>query len=93
MTEAQQAKLFESFSQADVSTTRKYGGTGLGLAISRNLVEMMGGAIWAESRPGEGSTFRFTASFGLGKETARASFVPVPDLRGLKVLVVNDNAT
>ncbi len=93
LTEEQIGKLFQSFSQADTSTTRKYGGTGLGLTISQRLVEMMGGEIWVESAPGQGSHFHFTAAFGLGAEKARRHFVPASDLRGLKVLVVDDNAT
>jgi PAS domain S-box-containing protein len=93
MTAEQQAKLFQAFSQADTSTTRKYGGTGLGLTISKRLVNMMGGEIWTESEPGKGTAFNFTADFGLGKETVKRRFEPSPDLRGLKVLVVDDNAT
>jgi signal transduction histidine kinase/CheY-like chemotaxis protein len=89
MTEAQAAKLFQPFSQADSSTTRKYGGTGLGLTISKRLAEMMGGEIWVESEPGRGSTFSFTANF----EKAKKQYKPASELRGMKVLVVDDNAT
>ena len=87
----QQARLFRSFTQADSSTTRKFGGSGLGLAISRQLVEMMNGRIWLESEPGVGSTFTFEAEFGLGEQPAEAALLPSTDLRGLKVLVVDDN--
>ena len=94
MTPEQSARLFKAFTQADSSTTRKYGGTGLGLTISKRLVEMMHGEIWAESQAGEGSEFIFTAEFGLGsQEDKPRSMMPDPDLRGLKVLVVDDNAT
>jgi PAS domain S-box-containing protein len=93
LTKEQAGKLFQSFTQADTSTTRKYGGTGLGLAISKKLVNMMGGDIWVESDYGQGTTFSFTADFGLGKERAKKRFAPSTDLRGIKTLVVDDNAT
>jgi CheY-like chemotaxis protein len=93
MTAEQAAKLFQPFAQADSSTTRKYGGTGLGLTISKRLAEMMGGEIWVESESGRGSIFSFTANFGLGEEKAKKQYKPASELRGMKALVVDDNAT
>jgi PAS domain S-box-containing protein len=93
MTREQQAKLFQSFSQADTSTTRKYGGTGLGLAISKQLVEMMGGQIGVESEPGVGSTFKFTVTLGIGQGAEEKTFETVPDLRARHAIVADDNPT
>jgi signal transduction histidine kinase/DNA-binding NarL/FixJ family response regulator/HPt (histidine-containing phosphotransfer) domain-containing protein len=89
--------VFDRFSQADSSTKRKYGGTGLGLAISSQLAAAMGGRMWAESEPGKGSTFHFTARFRMGEETGEfdptstQEIVAAIDLKGMKVLLAEDN--
>jgi ABC-type amino acid transport substrate-binding protein/DNA-binding response OmpR family regulator/nitrogen-specific signal transduction histidine kinase/HPt (histidine-containing phosphotransfer) domain-containing protein len=93
MTQKQCGKLFKAFSQADTSTTRKYGGTGLGLTISKQLVNMMEGDIRVESEPGKGSSFIFTASFSLGEKREKPFLKPTADLLGLPVLLIDDNST
>ncbi|UCD32097.1 MAG: response regulator [Desulfobacterales bacterium] len=89
----QKKRLFDAFTQADTTTTRKFGGTGLGLAISKKLVNRMKGEIWVDSEPGKGSTFGFTAQFGLGQEKTEIRFSPSPDLTGMQTLVIDDNST
>jgi two-component system sensor histidine kinase/response regulator len=92
LTQAQMGQLFQSFQQADTSTSRRYGGTGLGLAIARRLAELMGGEVGVSSRPGEGSTFWFTARLGC----SRASVPMAPPVSGpvdARLLVVDDNAS
>jgi len=88
-----QNEIFNAFSQADGSTTRKYGGTGLGLSISKQLCEMLGGEIGVESQTGEGSVFRFTVRMGKQPDSVMTAPIPPCGLQGLRVLVVDDNAS
>jgi two-component system, cell cycle response regulator len=93
LTPEQRERLFQSFTQADTSTTRRYGGTGLGLAISRQLIEMMGGEIGVESEPGVGSVFFFTLPLEEQPVGAPATPELPADLKKLRALIVDDNAT
>ncbi|MBF0226132.1 MAG: response regulator [Desulfobacterales bacterium] len=92
MTQEQILKLFNSFQQADTSTTRKFGGTGLGLAISKKLVEMMGGEIGVESNYGKGSNFFFTAKFNIQASIKTEQLIP-KNHKGMRVLIVDDSMT
>ncbi|NDY72953.1 histidine kinase [Desulfobacter hydrogenophilus] len=93
LSEEDQLRLFQPFSQADESTTRKYGGTGLGLAISKQLVELMGGEISCSSQPGQGAEFRFTLTCKKASTTSIVAAVPALELQGVRGLIIDDNAT
>jgi signal transduction histidine kinase/DNA-binding response OmpR family regulator len=91
ITPEQQKKIFQSFEQAESSTTRKYGGTGLGLAISKSIVEQMGGSIWVESEAGKGSTFTFTIQAQRGRDEKRGLLDPDINLKNVRILTVDDD--
>jgi len=96
MNKEQQGKIFESFSQADSTTTRKYGGTGLGLTICKQLSELMGGGIKVDSEPGNGSTFSFTVKLGLGNpealdEIKKEKIIDTKNIKPLRILLAEDN--
>lgn len=92
--QARQDRLFKSFSQVDASTTRNYGGTGLGLAICSRLIRLMGGKIWVDSTPDEGSTFYFEIPFMVASCPAEIKTInPVSDIKGKRLLIVDDNQT
>jgi CheY-like chemotaxis protein/HPt (histidine-containing phosphotransfer) domain-containing protein len=93
MTPAEQRRLFQPFSQADASTSRRYGGTGLGLAISRQLVRLMGGDIEVDSTPGVGSRFAFALRFGVQSQSHEQPALPVDAVSGNRILIVDDNAS
>lgn len=93
MSPVQLGRLFQSFTQADASTTRRYGGSGLGLAICKRLVEMMHGRIWAESVEGQGSTFHFQVRLGVQSGAPIRRMLHADELRGSRILVVDDNAS
>jgi len=93
LTPEQAGKLFQAFTQADTSTTRRFGGTGLGLVICQRLVALMSGRIWLDSAPGEGTTFSFEVVLPIGAEAdAELRGALPPTLRGMPALVVDDNA-
>ncbi len=91
--EEQYKTLFDPFTQADGSTTREYGGTGLGLSICRRLVNLHGGEIWVDSKPGKGTTVFFTAEFSRQPEDREIQYLVPATIRGLRGLVIDDNAT